>query len=381
MMITAAGGAVMVRVDAHLVVLVSCWTMEANLRWGYVARPAYSLLIFATWVQVVLGNGAEAERLTQLAMEWLERVPDPAFKPRIGMQLHAILRPWWTRRRQALAAMDRICESLREMGDLEYAYYSRFLTLAYAGLGGESVVDIEARFRELADAVRRSGQRYPEPERCHAAYRFLLGGDDAELEPALVESDAWIAANGGSADVYIRTFWMLVLCVRGRHEAALAQSERVWRHLFRTVPYVQVADHTFLRGLASAALATQARGGQRRRHVGDLADCLKRVKRWARHGPDFAHMQTFLEAEQARLRGDANAARALYDRAAQGAREQEYLHHAALACERRGRMLAAMRRETEAGASLREAIALYARWGSQTKADALEHERRTLVGS
>ncbi len=381
MMITAAAGAVMVRVDAHIVALVSCWTLDANLRWGYVARPAYSLLIFATWVQVVLGNAPEAERLAQLAMQWLEEVPDPTFKPRLDMQYYTLLRLWWMPRRQALALCDRVSENLREVGDIEYAYYARFLKLAYAGLAGESVGEIESGLRELADAVRRSGQRYPEPERCHGVYGFLLGGDDSEMERALAESDAWIAANSGSAEVYIRTFWMLVLCVRGRFDAALRQSDQVWQYIFRIVPYVHVVDHTFLRGLASAALATQERGALRRRHLKELAATLKRLQRWAKHGPEFGHMATFLGAEQARLRGDAKRARALYDRAAQGAREQEHVHHAALACERRGHMLAALRRETEAGAALREAVAFYARWGAQLKADALEQERRTLVGS
>ena len=380
-LVTGASGGVMTRVDVHLVVMVSCWIMHSNLRRGYVARPHFSLVAFATWIQTVLGNAREAERLAQLALEWLEKVPDPAFKPRVEMQLHAILRPWWTRRRQSLAVMDRVAESMREIGDLEYAYYGRFLKLAYGALAGESVPETESGLGELADAVRRSGQRYPEPERCHAAYRMLLSPDDAELECALAESDAWILTDSGSAEVYIRTFWMLILCVRGRYDTALRQSELVWGRIFRIVPYIHVADHTFLRGIASAGVATQARGAQRRRHVADLGATLKRLRHWAKHGPDFGHMATFLEAEQARLRGDPKRARALYDKAAQGAKDQEYLHHAALACERRGRMLAALRRETEAGASLREAVALYARWGAQLKADALEQERRTLVGS
>jgi hypothetical protein len=70
------------------------------------------------------------------------------------------------------------------------------------------------------------------------------------------------------------------------------------------------------------------------------------------------------------------AARALYEQAAQRARQQDFVHHAALAHERRGRMLAELRRETEAAAAFREAAALYARWGAEGKAAALERERQ-----
>jgi hypothetical protein len=379
MQIAGVSGAAMVRVDVHLVALVNCWVLGSNLRRGYLTRPSYSLSSYATWVQCVLGNAPEAERLARLALEWCERVPDPTIKPRIDMQVNAVLRPFWTRRRPTLAVMDRIAESLHEIGDLEFAYFARFLKIAYCALAGEGVATAERGFAELSDAVRRSGHHYPEPERCLAVYRLLLGAGPLQLEAALAESDAWIAANGSaSAEVYIRTLWMLVLCVHDRFDLALAQSDRIGDRLFAIVPYVHVVDHTFLRGLAAAAVATQARGPARTRHARDVARCRRRLRRWARHGPDFVHMETLLAAEQARLRGDASRARALYDEAAQRAREQDYTHHAALACERQGRMLAELRRETAAGVSLREATALYAKWGALAKAEALRQQRSAL---
>jgi hypothetical protein len=40
-----------------------------------------------------------------------------------------------------------------------------------------------------------------------------------------------------------------------------------------------------------------------------------------------------------------------------------------------------LRRETEAASALREASALYAKWGSEGKASALEEDRRQLAGN
>jgi hypothetical protein len=379
-LITGVSSGVMTRVDARLVVLMACWIMDSNLRRGYVARPHFSLFGLAGLVHHVLGDARQAQRITQFTVDWLEKKPDPAYRPR-KMQLHVFLRPWWTRRRQAFAPMDRVAEDMREMGDLEYAYYSRFLKIACCGLAGENVQKTDALLGELADEVRRTGNHYPDPERCHAAYRFLVGGSDADLDRTLAESDAWIAANGGSTGVYIRTFWLLVLCVRGRYATALQQSELSWRRLFQVVPYVHIADHTFLRGLASAALATDALGAARRRHLREVAASLKRLRHWAKHGPDFLHMASFLEAEQAHLRGRPERARSLYTQAAQRAREQEYPHHAALACERHARLLATLRRETEVAGALHDSIALYSQWGSQLKVDALAQQSQVLFGS
>ena len=103
------------------------------------------------------------------------------------------------------------------------------------------------------------------------------------------------------------------------------------------------------------------------------------MRRWAREGPDFAPMQTLLEAEVARLAGDAARARLLYDRAAQGAAHQEFAHVAALAYERHARMLIAARRETEAASMLKDTIVWYRKWGALPKAEALTEERQALT--
>ncbi len=369
------------RVDLHLGVIASCWVISSNLRQGYLARPGYSLAVYAGWLQLILGDTAGAQRAAQLALEWGERVPDPVYRPRLEMHIHAILRPWWMPRRQALAGLERISESMREVGDLEYAYYARFLDSSYGALAGNPVGETGRALLEIADAVRRSGTRYPEPERFHDAYRLLLASElsDRAIENAVAESDSWLASNSGGVEAYVRTCWLLVLCVFNRHDLAFSQSERFSKWLFRIVPYVHVTDHTFYRGLAAAALASSAHRRDRVRYVHVLRRSLGKLRRWAKGGPDFAHMELLLAAEHARLRRKPERARALYEQAQQGAKRQDFIHHAALACERRARMFIDLRRETEAAAALREAGALYAKWGCETKARALEHERNALV--
>jgi hypothetical protein len=301
------------------------------------------------------------------------------YRPRTELQIHGLLRPWWTRRRQALAPLEQVAESMREVGDLEYSYYARFLKSAYGALAGQIVAATEESLEEIARDVQRRGHRYPQPERCLHAYRLLRAGS-ASLEADLATSDAWIAGNPGSAEPFVRTMWLMVLCVFGRHDLSFEQSEKLGRKLFKVSPYVHVSDHTFYRGIAAAELGHGARGPKRRQYARELRTCLRRLRGWARSGPDFAHMVTLLEAERMSLRGRETAARKLYPQAARAAREQEYPHHAALAHERHARSLLRERRETEAAAALREAIGLYEAWGAVAKAEALAEERRVLTG-
>jgi hypothetical protein len=286
------------------------------------------------------------------------------------------------RRKQALAPLDRSAESLRELGDLEYAYYTRFLKAYQGGLGGEPVAETERRLRELAEIVRGYGQHYPEPVGCHRIYRMLCEPQlrPADLDAALGESAAWMRSQHGAAESYFRTLWLMVLCIFERFELGFAQSEELGERLWRSVPYVHVVDHAFYRGLAAAALATPLGRLRRRRYLRELAASRRALRHWMQHGPDFQHMELILAAEQARLRRDFAGARTLYERAAQRARQQEFVHHAALACERRARMLAQLRRDTEATEALREAALLYARWGAEGKAALLDRQRADLGG-
>jgi hypothetical protein len=374
-----ASGGVRSRIDAELSVLASCLSMRSALSRGYIGSPAFTLGGYVVFMHARLGDCAQARRLGRIALELSERVPDAVYSPRTQFLIHALLEPWLMRRREALASLDRTAELASEAGDREFEYYTRFLTVLFRGLGGDPVPLIARQLEQVTDSVRRSGHRYPQPEGVHGVYRLLAqeGLDAAELERQVALSESWIRAN--PPEFFIRTTWMLVLCVHGRHDLALAQSDAVASTLFRVTPYVHVADHTFLRGLCTAALAREARGARSRQLRRDLQRSLRRLRTWSLEGPDFLPMQTLLEAEVARLAANAQGARLLYERAAQGAAQQEFPHIAALAHERHARMLIDSRRETEAAAVLKEAIAWYRKWGAAPKAEALAAERQRLL--
>jgi hypothetical protein len=102
----------------------------------------------------------------------------------------------------------------------------------------------------------------------------------------------------------------------------------------------------------------------RLRYARALRASLRLLRRWARDGPDFAHMVLLLEAERMRLRGRSTAAAEGYARAAQAAEQQQFPHHAALAHERHARLLAELGHGAAAGAALREASERYRAWGA-----------------
>jgi hypothetical protein len=373
-----ASNAVLSRVDFQLQVLATCIAMQRNLKRGYLAAPGYTLAAYAVSLRTVLGETRRARQLADQALAWCARVPDPISNPRTELVVHALAEPWYLRRRHALAPMERVARLAHEVGDREFAHYALFLDIFFRSLAGGAVSEGPRRMRELADSARKGSLLHVEAHSVMRVAQLLADGSRTELERELAQSDARLAAQPGNGEPYIRTFWMMVLCVYDRHELAFLQSEALGARLFRIVPFVHVADHTFYRGLAAAALATTSSGWRRLRMLGALARSMRRLRRWQREGPDFAHMMLLLQAERMRLRGASSEARALYEQSAQRALHQEFVQHAALSHERKGRMLVELRRETEASAAFKDAIALYRDWGALPKADELAREWRQL---
>ncbi len=367
----SAAGALQ-RFNCRVAGLAAAWIAASNARHGYIGGPSFGLGSFAMSLQQqVAGAAREAARLADAALDWESRSGDAVWATKNGISIHGIVRPWVMPRRRAVAPLDRVANLLFEVGDPEFGYYARFLKTFISALAGQNVGKTTLRFEELCESIRRAGLRYREPELCLRPYRMLSAREcnERSLRAELADSDAELARYQGSAEPYVRTLWMMVLCVHGGWALALEQSEALGDRLFRTVPFVHVADHMFYRGLAAAALATTAASAQRRLHRKTLRSSLRRLKRWARDGPDFAHMALLLDAERMRLAGVERPARALYERAAQGAEHQEFTQHAALAHERLGRMHVDLGRHAQAALELGKASALYQTWGAQGKTD------------
>jgi PAS domain S-box-containing protein len=100
---------------------------------------------------------------------------------------------------------------------------------------------------------------------------------------------------------------------------------------------------------------------------------LEKLKLWADNCPEnFANRYFLVSAEIARIEGRDIDAMRLYDQAIRSARDNNFVHHEALAAEVASRFYRARGFDRIADAYLRDAHADYARWGAQGKVRQLE---------
>ncbi|HEY9834953.1 MAG TPA: PAS domain S-box protein, partial [Stenomitos sp.] len=99
----------------------------------------------------------------------------------------------------------------------------------------------------------------------------------------------------------------------------------------------------------------------------------QRLKAWADHAPmNYLHKYELVEAEKARVLGQNWEASEWYERAIQGAKENQYLHEEALAYELAAEFYLAQGRSKIAETYLTEAYYGYVRWQANSKVQDLE---------
>jgi hypothetical protein len=352
LMVRAAGGQAISMTSTRLMCLNCAAILRTTLHHGHAATPGYALAGYAAYRGAALSRATGMQRYADAALAWSQRVPDPRFGPRVDLIVQAFVRPWTGPRHAVLDPLHRLATGLQEIGSVEYATNALLMRAHYLGLAG-------ARLTEVVDAfanVPRRGHLTPveEPHSLGAPYRMLCGkdGDLSELERARPELERF-----AHSAQFAATHWMLALCVLGRFADAWWASELIRPILFERVAIAaHLADYMLFRGLAAAVLRRRLAAGRCQRHL----------RRWARHGPDFAHMVLLVQAERAAAGGRTRAL-ALYTRAADAAEARHHVHHAALAHERRGVLLRSLGRETEAQAARDTSATLYGAWGATAK--------------
>ena len=84
---------------------------------------------------------------------------------------------------------------------------------------------------------------------------------------------------------------------------------------------------------------------------------------------NYLHKVLLIEAEIAKCKGEFESATWLYDQAIQEAKEQKFIHHAAIAAELAGEYYLSNNRHRLAGIYLKVALKLYSKWGADAKVE------------
>lgn len=364
------------QVDPPLFALIVC-TMAA--RSAGAGSPATSAFAYA-WYGALLceryGDVEQGYRFGRLALGFIERQPASEDAAAVRLVFDLFIRPWKEPAREAVRSLDEISKTSR--GTM--AVPGGAAQEAAAHLCGQMLsvgAPLEQVRQRLSEHLESFGRlRLELPRQLESVWASAV----SRLAGGPISPAAEASVTPASPAAFYAACWELIACYSaGQTVKAMAAGRSAERLQTGLEAALYQVDRAFYQALALLKRCGEA-PDERDACLQEASALEVSLAGWAKLAPaNFEPKLALVQAERARVAGDAGEAMRRYGDALRGARQQGSLRDEALAYECEAAFHLSQEREDIAGACLRKACDGYRAWGAVLKAGALEEEHRDLL--
>ncbi|MDX7951852.1 ATP-binding protein [Lichenihabitans sp. Uapishka_5] len=335
--------------------------VELTLIHGTTQESAYGLSWFGVMIASLYEDYEDGQAWAEVATALVERHGYDAQRTATLVALDQVSA--WTR--PMSYSLSRIHEAIRvghAAGDVGMTCYARNHLVSDLLIVGERLDEIEATVTP-AIAITQDLQ-YRDIELLLQAQRRLVRSLTGHGGVVVHDGDEIVAT---STRFWVRLYDGIGVFWDGRPSDALPLLREAADLIPLMAAHIDTAWCSFF-----LALAIAGAGEGRDTSVEEILTIRERFARWAELNPGtFRNKLLLIDAEKARVSGDALQAMALYDQAADAAESSGFGHERALAHELAGRHLAGLGLAQGARRHFDLARGCYARWAAHGKADRL----------
>ncbi len=374
--------------DQNLLVLLAFELVIVSVKHGNFSDSPYSYAVFG-FILITLGDIDKGYRLGKMALRLAEKMNLKDQKPRINFVFNTFIRHW---KEPAMETIDSLVETYRmaiETGDLEFAGHSAMVLCYSLYLVSFNLdqVDREIQKYSLATAKIKQETNANMINLTHQAvlnlagksgYTYRLTGeayDEREMLPThIAAKDRTALANF----YYTKAF----LCyIFGEYLSAFENCEEAEKVADAMAGILSVHIYYFFASLTELALYTDKLTRKEKRSIfRKVKRNQEMIKKWAAFAPEnHLHKYNLVEAEIARVKGDDNKAKKLYEISIKGARENGYTRDEAVAYEAAAKFYLEEGYNDFASLYMTRACFAYSRWGAFAKVKNLEEKYPDLL--
>jgi len=329
----------------------------------------------------VLGDIDAGYHSGKLALKLLELSQTNARESKVYVPFNGFIRHWKEHSRETLTPLVEGIQNGLETGNIEYASYGAFHYSSHVFLIGKPLDFVEKQQKIYSDLMLNLKQDFV----CYyikiwqqltlniqglAADKYLLVGesfDEIIMLPLLREAKNSMSLFAVYLAKLILSYLLKDYTSASENASLAAEYEESVRGL------ITVGVHNFYYSLTLLAQYPNASSQEQQQYINIVANNQDKMKNWAFHAPEnYQHKYNLVEAEKVRVLGQNLEAMEFYDRAIQGAKEQQYLQEEALANELAAEFYFSRGREKVAIDYLTQSYYTYFRWGSTVKIRDLE---------
>lgn len=374
--------------DPELYPLIIFKRIELALKYG--KEPLYSLSAFTSLGLILcsLGHIEEGNRYGTLAESLLTNSSMKKEKTRILVVVNVFIRHWKDHLRDTIKPLLTAYESRIETGDIEYASHGVTTYCMHIFISGMDLKTVEQEQAKFIKSIGLLRQKFDvdnislfhqttlnlmDPEKSLTDFSGS-SFNEKEMVPVLLKE-------GNKTALFIYYLYKLYLYyLAGEYDQAYAQVDHVYDYLISLRASVLVPFFSLCESMTHLALCDKSSKKERIKHLEKVARNQKTMEKWANHAPmNYRHKWHLVEAEKAAVLGQPETAKAHYNLAIKGAKDNEYIMDEALANERYALLVLSQGEEDIAGFIMRRARYCYELWGADAKVALLEKKYPHLL--
>ena len=336
----------------------------------------------------VLGNIDLGYRAGKLSIQLLEKYPAKELKAKVYALFNIFVRHWKDHASDCIEPFREAIQSGLETGDIEHAGYCACNYSTYPFFLGQ---DLEAAAKLQAEYIDLTAKNKQEFSLYYikiwrqmvlnllgqSADKLALIGesfDETVHLPLLQQTNNKLSIFHTYLVKSILAFWFK------DYPAALENAQQAEQYIDGALGFITVPKHHFYTCLALLApcetpplTSDLSENSEVLKRLEALAPYQEKLQHWAEHSPrNHGHRALLVQAEIARVKGEAWAAMELYEQAIQQAEENGYPQEEALFYEIAAEFYFGINREKIARTYLTEAYYGYVRWSAIAKVEDLQ---------
>ncbi|MBD2066948.1 AAA family ATPase, partial [Leptolyngbya sp. FACHB-671] len=362
-------------------ILIICKTVNLSINYG---NTIWSPMYYAAYGFVLCGVVQDIElgyKFGQLALTSAERLNNKRGKARTLRFSATHIMQWKVHLRNIIPMLADAYQSGVETGDFECAGYAAYNVCYNSFSAGEELTQLEQKTATYSKAINQIRRARPSNWIAIVWQTILNLLDRSENPSRLVgrvcnEEEALshaIVVKDGTVIQILYSHKVMLFYLFGEHHQAVQTAVVARQHFEEVSAIISLPIFCFYHSLALLSLSPDASNSEKVAWLNCVNTNQEKMQKWAEHAPmNYLHKFYLVEAEKARVLGQFVEAEEFYERAIQGARENEYIQEEALAYELAAKHYLARGREKIAQLYMKEAHYCYERWGAMAKVKDLE---------
>lgn len=372
----------------ELLPLIIFKSVTLSIKYGNAGgASAYFYSFYGIILCGVTGDIETGYRFGKLALNLLDKVDDKEFRSKAIFIFNSYIRPWKEHWRNSYKPFMDGSQSGLEYGDIEFAAHnaqmlSTFINFSSPDSINKEINEIIPYHNRIAQLKQKSSLVFTSQ-----TLQLLQNFSDHSKNPLQLNGDYYneiislpqiIQENDKTA--ICSFYWgktMLNFSFYNFEEAA-KYADKSEKYLDAMISNPCVPLIYFYNALSRLAYYPDAPKAKQWEMLKKIKRHQKMMKKWAKHAPmNYLHKYQLVEAELARVKKQLERASMLYEKAIQGAQENEYIQEEAIAYECAGKFYLKTGFKDFAAAYITKSYLCYRKWGATVK---LKHMEKKYPG-